>query len=105
MIRLNPNPLFYLRYRNRRGALQDLCELTVVIGREVQDHHIRHSAVGRHVREEISECLNATGGSADADHQKILFAVSIGWFVADADLFASLGHFKSLSFVTIDRGQ
>ncbi len=39
--------------------------------RQMQNHHKRHAAIGRHVVEKTMERIDAAGRGADADERKI----------------------------------
>src|SRR3954471_12801013 len=77
VIGLDTDALLNLGYRNGSGALQQLCQLTGMIGREVQNDDVSHAALSRHVREELLERLDAARRGADADDQKSFFAVRV----------------------------
>ena len=72
VIRLERNCRRDLGHWKRERHLQDFSQLTVVVGRQVQDDDIGHGPVGHHMRKELPQRRDAARGSAHSnDHETV----------------------------------
>jgi len=76
VVSLEPDGLGGTHDRQAARHLQNLGEMALVFGGEMEHDHERRSGVGRHVREEVLERLDSAGGRTEA-HDEVRLAVAL----------------------------
>jgi hypothetical protein len=72
MVRFHAHAPAHLRHREGGMRLQDLRQVALVLGRQVDDHDEDHARAGRQRGKEGLECPDATGRSAEADDHRVV---------------------------------
>ena len=73
VIRLERSCRRDLGHWKRERHLQDFRQLAVVVGRQVQNDHVGHGPVRRHMRKELPQRRDATRGRTQADdHEPVI---------------------------------
>ena len=79
VIALDGHAVADLDHRHRRRAAQCLRQKAVVLRVEVLNEHEGHTRIDRQAGEQLAECFEAAGGSADADDGKRRRGVARRW--------------------------
>lgn len=71
MIGLDRHRLIHLHNRNRTAGLDQCREIAFMLGRQMQNDHEGHPAVGTDTLEEAPECRHSACGCPDADNDEV----------------------------------